>query len=229
MNCTECQDLLSEYIDGDLAQSESAMVRTHLAICYECNVVYQDLDQIVRMSHELPSLAPQNALWAQIEREIDELVQRPPRRPQQNLWQRFWGYRLQLSLSIPQMAAAIVGLFLLMTLTNSLTYLPQGNMFGTNAAPNASTVTAMPVDRINIEESEMRGRIERLTHTIEQKRGSWDPEIQKLYERNLQIIERSVTECRQLVERNPSDQIAHEMMMVAYQEKLRLLEQFSTL
>jgi hypothetical protein len=80
---------------------------------------------------------------------------------------------------------------------------------------------------MNPEEAELNGAISRYMQSLEKRRAKWDPKMQELFDRNLEIVDRSVAECRQMVLRNPNDQVAHEVLIIAYKEKLRLLEQFS--
>jgi hypothetical protein len=227
MNCSDCQDLLSDYLDEDLNENSRNSVSNHLKNCRECKIVYQDLDQIIKVSRELPSLAPENALWLGIEKEIRDLTQSPPH-PQASLWARFWGYRWQFSLSMPQLAGSAIALVLLFLAFGSLSaWLPQATF---KAGAAQATVMARPINNIiNPEEAELKASIDRLSHTIEQRRSNWDPQMQQLFDRNLAIVDRSIEDSRQFAQRNPNDRIAHEMIMIAYQEKLRLLEQFSSL
>src|ERR1051326_2544665 len=119
MNCSDCQDLLSEYIDGDLVDSRRSKVSAHLKSCPECHLIHEDLVQIVRASQELPLAAQENILWQGFEKEIKELTN-SPRYHQPSTWQRFWGYRLQFSLSLAQLAGGMIGLALLIVVASSL-------------------------------------------------------------------------------------------------------------
>ena len=223
MDCSDCQDLLSEYIDGDLKPNKRLIVNDHLKSCPECVVVYQDLKQLIGLSKQLPLLAPENALWKKIEKEITEIssMQNPTR---QSTWARFWQYRWQFSISAPQLTGALASLAVLLVLASSFSYAPQ-NSIGTLMQNNiiarpANTYVANPT------EIELTGTIERLSHTIKESYKEWDPEIQKLFDRNLVLVDQTIEDCNQLSQRNPSDPVVHELMVTAYQEKIRLLEQF---
>ena len=54
MVCKQCQELLSEYIDGALELGEQVNVERHLADCEPCRAVRDDLLQIVHFSQRLP-------------------------------------------------------------------------------------------------------------------------------------------------------------------------------
>lgn len=225
MNCLDCQDLLSEYIDGDLKPNKRLLVSDHLKDCQECSLTHQDLKQIVGISQQLPLLVPKTALWKNIEKEIKELsLPTPPKT--QSAWSKFWNQRFQFSISMPQLTGTLAGLATLVLLASNFVYSPQ-NLAST---PSQGTVIAKPITYIsNTTEMELTSTIDRLSHTITERYKDWDPQVQKLYDRNLAAIDQSIEECSQLAQKNPSDPIVHELMVTAYQEKIRLLEQFLSL
>ncbi len=47
MDCVKCLELLSEFRDGLLADSDRTLVTAHLAICLPCLGISRDLDSIV--------------------------------------------------------------------------------------------------------------------------------------------------------------------------------------
>jgi hypothetical protein len=243
MKCSDCQDLLSEYIDNELHELKQTQMRMHMEKCKECNTVYEDLTQIVSVSRALPALAPQNELWGRIEAEIRELT-RPVEQEKARaksasadennpgVWKRFWNSRLSLSISMPQLAAGTLGVLGILALAVTVSYHPELTQFRAQDSILNSTgsVVAKPVDNLmNPEEAELNAAINRHNQAVEKRRAKWDPQMQQLFDRNLAIVNRSLEECQQLVQRNPNDQVCHEIMIMAYKEKLRLLEQFSSL
>ncbi len=47
MDCSKSLELLSEFRDGLLGESDKALVSAHLAICVPCMGIFKDLDSIV--------------------------------------------------------------------------------------------------------------------------------------------------------------------------------------
>lgn len=41
--CQKTQELISGYLDGELTQQQSQMVRVHIESCKDCQTIYQDL------------------------------------------------------------------------------------------------------------------------------------------------------------------------------------------
>ncbi|KAF0240258.1 MAG: hypothetical protein FD167_4210 [bacterium] len=223
MDCLDCQDLLSEYIDGNLKPNKRLIVSDHLKSCSECSIVHQDLKQLVGLSKQLPLLAPENVLWKKIEKEITEIstTQNPSR---QSTWAKFWQHRWQFSISTPQLTGVLASLVVLLILASSFSYAPQNSI----GALMQNSIIARPINTYvaNPTELELTGTIERLSHTIKERYKEWDPEIQKLFDRNLALVNQTIEDCNQLSQRNPNDPVVHELMVTAYQEKIRLLEQF---
>src|SRR2546422_1843911 len=112
MICTQCQELLSDYIDGALELGEQVKVESHLADCEPCRAMRDDLLQIVHFSHKLPLRAPSASLWPRIREDIDEL------RP--GFWSRpvrWWVSvkTINFNLSVPQMMAATAALVIVLS------------------------------------------------------------------------------------------------------------------
>src|SRR5215469_6171242 len=71
MLCSDCEDLLSEYIDGTLELGEQAKVEAHITQCESCMVLRDDLLQIVHFSRSLPLHSPSGSVWNRIKSEIE--------------------------------------------------------------------------------------------------------------------------------------------------------------
>jgi anti-sigma-K factor RskA len=71
MNCIECQEIISDYVDGALELGEQTKIEHHLANCEPCRAVRDDLLQIVHFSKQLPLHTPTSDLWSRIQSEIE--------------------------------------------------------------------------------------------------------------------------------------------------------------
>src|SRR5437763_6178907 len=114
MVCTQCQEFISDYIDGLLELGEQTKVEGHLADCEPCRAVRDDLLQIVHFSHQLPEQAPSTALWSRIE---SELAQERPTGAAGRLG--LWWARLRaqhFNLSLPQLAASAAALTIILSI-----------------------------------------------------------------------------------------------------------------
>lgn len=218
MVCTQCQELLSEYIDGALELGEQVNIERHLADCDSCRAVRDDFLQIVHFSHKLPLQSPSPALWSRIRSDVDlrEDVWSRPRR---------WLARirsLNFNLSIPQLAAGAAALVIIISAgvivsqRDRVTLQPVG--------PSVASAEVTPLSNTDLQQLEKQ--ISTLSETVEQKKTSWDPQLRSEFERNLYYVDQSLVECRHQLKNNPADDVSQELMLNAYREKVRLLEGF---
>ncbi|HJQ25687.1 MAG TPA: anti-sigma factor [Blastocatellia bacterium] len=219
MVCKQCQELLSDYIDGLLELGEQTKVETHLADCEPCRAVRDDLLQIVHFSHQLPEQAPSTALWSRIQTELAQ-EQRAGAASRLGLW---WA-RLRarhFNLSLPQLAASAAALTIILSIGIIAFRRDSTAMPASGPAVNGA------VDRLSSPEFDaLEQQINRLSESIEQKKSAWTPELRDAYERNLIHVNQSLAECRHQIHDNPADDTTQELMLDAYREKVRLLEGF---
>ena len=78
MNCEECQQYLSLYLDGELGEPTATDVRTHLTDCLGCAKICEDFSVILETCREnVPSeIVPPNsqALWCRINNLIESEI-----------------------------------------------------------------------------------------------------------------------------------------------------------
>ena len=70
MTCTDLEQQLGAYLDGDLDDAGRAAVERHLAGCPHCATLVADLERIATDAAALPSVAPGRDLWAGIDARI---------------------------------------------------------------------------------------------------------------------------------------------------------------
>lgn len=221
MVCKQCQELLSEYIDGALELGEQVNIERHLGDCEPCRAVRDDLLQIVHFSHQLPMQSPSTALWPRISSDLAEL------RP--SFWSRplRWlaNFRtLNFSFSVPQLIAGAAALAIVVS-TGIIVSRRDGHQLATAAnAGGVATSEVRPLSQADLQQLERQ--IRQLSETVEQRKNAWDPELRNAFERNLLYVDQSLVECRHQLNDNPADDISQELMLNAYREKVRLLEGF---
>src|SRR5438309_1712676 len=92
---------LSEYLDGELPESERATLEAHLRACADCRATLEQLRRVVARAQALDDTPPTTDLWPAIARHVG-VVSLDARRA-----------RRRLSFTVPQLAAAAVALTLL--------------------------------------------------------------------------------------------------------------------
>ncbi|MGA9771459.1 MAG: zf-HC2 domain-containing protein [Blastocatellia bacterium] len=80
MKCEECQQLLEEYIDGELDIKQAAQVSAHAGDCPDCSKLYQEIRQEQDLyAHYQREIEITPALWAGVEARIRQ--EKPARAP----------------------------------------------------------------------------------------------------------------------------------------------------
>ena len=221
MGCKQCQELLSDYIDGALELGEQVDLERHLSDCEPCRAVRDDLLQIVHFSQQLPVQSPSTALWPRISSDLAEL--------QPSFWSRpiRWWNRLRtlnFNFSVPQMIAGAAAVVIIISVGIILARRDVGSVqLATNSMSLAPT-EARPLSQTELQQLEKQ--ISQLSESVEQRKESWEPELRNAFERNLLYIDQSLVECRHQLDNNPADDVSQELMLNAYREKVRLLEGF---
>jgi tetratricopeptide (TPR) repeat protein len=243
MNCENCQNFLSPFLDGELDETSASNVKAHLALCAECTEIYEDFAAIVgfcgdRTRTEIPPPNSQ-ALWCRINNIIEteikpelEIVNAPKPSRLSLLWNRTW------SLSMTQAFSAVMGVAVissLLTVIGIKNFVLSANS-ETGAPPSAfekflGQVGVVETPRTTREKrlKEQQIAIEYWNKRVEARRQQWDKNIRAAFERNLNEIDEAVSEYNQILETNPQDEISSEMLDTTLNEKMELLRQFSEL
>jgi hypothetical protein len=228
MVCEQCQELISDYIDGTLELGEQSKIEHHLADCESCRAVRDDLLQVVHFSKQLPLHTPSSALWARIE--TDLAAERP-----HNSWSRakaLW-MRVQnryLSLSVPQLVASAAALAIVVSIGVILAR-QNGPGFTNQFAATQADMTPLSTNLLsNPQDAEAMNQIEQrigqLAQSVEQRKVSWTPELRQTFDRNMIHVDQTLIECKHQLNNNPADRTSQDLMLNAYREKVRLLEGF---
>jgi negative regulator of sigma E activity len=249
MKCENCQELLSEYIDGELNAVEAADVQTHLGMCVECAELHLDFSSILSFcdKREVVSEVSEpnlQALWCRIQNEIENEVKpeiakeleikKANRTWLEKLWDRTW------QLSFTQTVSAVLGIALLSSL---LTIVGVRNYSATNefTADEAMSPTLFErvLGRIGVIETPRETREKRLVeqqtaidywnNRVEIRKAQWNSHLREAFDRNLQEIDQVVDEYTRILEENPQDTVSSEMLDSAMNEKMELLKGFSEL
>lgn len=240
MNCENCQELLSLYLDNELDDTSASMMREHLAVCAGCAEVCQDLTAIIDTCElEAESLREgldSRTMWenisSAIEKDVPRIPEKPKSPPRRGL-ARVW------NLTLPQAVAAIAAT---VVITSLLTFLVLNGLVngsvGTVAAEDRSLAEKMmaKIGLMDSPEESLRKRIEQRRQTIdfwnkkiEARRVQWDGHFRDAFDRNLGEIEQVVNEYSRILEENPEDTLTGEMLDSALSDKEELLRAFSEL
>ena len=240
MNCEECKKLISVFMDNELDDVQALSVRMHLAMCTECARVCEDFAAILDVcTSEMPSeLVPPNsrALWLRINNIIESEIKPEPVEPVEQPRGRFW------QLSFGQLTAAVLCIAVissLLTVVAIRNYTqPAANDFTTRAAASQTTFEKF-LSKVGLMETPQQARDRRLKEQnaaidywntrVQTRRMQWDRVTRDAFDRNLQVIEESVSEYTMILQQDPEDELSGEMLDSVLSDKMNLLRDFSDL
>jgi hypothetical protein len=244
MNCEECQDLISLFLDNELDQRVSADVQAHLTLCPPCAKLCEDFAVILETCSETSpaDIVPPNsqALWCRINNIIENEVKNAPRaeteEPRKTWFSRGWRF------TFSQVGAAVVGIALissLLTIVAIRNYVEPSGADTTSRSAASQTTFEKVLSKVGLTETPQQARERRIreqqaaidywTRRVSARRAQWDARMRDAFDRNLYVIDESVSEYNQILEQNPDDELSGEMLNAVLDEKMNLLRAFSDL
>ncbi|MCY7375656.1 MAG: zf-HC2 domain-containing protein [Pyrinomonadaceae bacterium] len=239
MNCEQCQELISVYLDSELENKVRVEIQMHLAMCAECAKVCEDFAMILDFCdlEESEYAPPPNpkALWCRINNLIEtevapEILKEAEIRAEQK--RRRWQF------SFSQVFASILGIALfssLMTLIVIKNFSAPIDV-SANTAPSLFDRALGKVGLIETpkqtRENRVKGQqaaIDYWNKRVEAKRANWNANLREGFDRNLNEINQVVFEYDQILQQNPNDDLSGEMLDSALNEKMELLREFAEL
>lgn len=238
MNCDECKDLISVFMDNELDADKAAAVRMHLAVCDGCALVCEDFASILDVCNTEYSseIVPPNAqaMWRRINNVIEHDVKKaePPPSPPNRFWQ----------LSFAQLVTAVACVAIvssLATITAIRHYTqPDAADFTTRSSATQTTVEKV-LSRIGLVDTPNQARERRLKEQqaaidywderVQARRAQWDRATREAFDRNLHVIDETVHEYKVQLQNDPEDELSGEMLDAVMSDKMNLLRDFSDL
>ena len=213
MRCSHAKKFISEYIDGDLAPERKARLEEHLSHCPDCRKILKDLRTIVSDAQELEEFSPPDKTWQKIESRLE--TKQPlvtfPELPTRK-WYSLPGFRYAL------LAAATV-----LIIVGALTLGP----FSQKQGQVISEIENQDYTMAKLEEAEKHYQmaIKALGEAASARQSQLDPQVAEILRTNLEIIDKSISSCREAVLSDPADLDSRSYLLAAYKEKADLLHQ----
>jgi len=241
MNCEECQQQISLYLDGELDEVASADMRGHLTVCAACAKLCEDFSVLLESCrNNVPSeIVPPNsqALWRRINNIIEsEVTPEPQEVPRKGWLSRGW------NLTVSQAGAGVLAIALissLLTVVGIRNYFePSGEDFTSRSSASQTTFEKL-LSKVGLVETPQQARERRIkeqqaaiaywTNRVRERRGQWDAKMRDAFDRNLNLIDESVSEYTTILQENPDDDLTGEMLDAVLNDKMDLLREFSDL
>lgn len=234
MDCEKCSDLLGDFLDGTLAGDDRTLLSTHLDECLGCGCVRDEIRSIVNVAAESREhfVAPPNerALWLRVRNTIESELTAQQRAiaansfkaesARENFLARLMNKRWALSL--PQLTAAVVAIVIGVSVitTVGMQRLAAGEG-GTRPVAEAKGTRKLDSDQLI--------RIEYLMQRVEARKSRWNPRMREAFDRNLGIIDATVSDSLRELNESPHDEISEAALNAALRDKMELLREFSEL
>jgi hypothetical protein len=222
---------LSEYLDGELPELERQAMEQHLFACAECATALDELRRVVARAHALEDAPPAPDLWPAI---AERIAQVPERDRDLDLVARRRARERRFSVSLPQLAAAVIALMIASAAAVRLLDRNHASSGVAVVQPPAAGVpqstseqpagtSVNPVSTAGV--SGYDAAVADLEGALKEGRGRLAPETLRVLEKNLQTIDQALSEARSALERDPGSVYLHDYVARTMRRKLELLRQ----
>ena len=208
---------LSEYIDGELDNTERAALEAHLATCGHCYAALADLRQVVARAKSLEDREPAKDLWTGIRAGI--AGSEPRRHAPVALKRRF-------SFSAPQLLAASIALALL-----------SGGGMWMALKPSSGVTTVAGTRQTNPREritpvtwtSQADQAVAELEDALTRNESQLDTATVRVVRQSLAVIDRAITDARAALLRDPGSTYLNLHLANTMRRKVELLRRINAL
>jgi len=208
---------LSEYLDGDLDNTERAAIEAHLATCGDCYATLAELRHVVTRAKALADSEPEADLWPDIKARLT-----PGRRP--GVSRDATLSRRRFSFTVPQLLAASIALVLLSggSAWLALRQGPRNN-------PEPIAVTRPAGTRVASWTGSTDIAIGELEAALTQNEKRLDSTTVRIVRKNLAIINRAIAEARIALRNDPGNAYLNLHLANTMRRKVELLRRVNDL
>ena len=214
MRCSKAKKMISDAVDNELTAKQTASLEKHLKECSGCRQKLEDFRKIAERSGKLKEMSPPEWSWMRIKARIG---------PQSNSaqiklrnkwdWLRTPAFRLTAAIA---MVAVVIGVVLI-----GLRSPRNGNTFlFLETAPQKYTLA-----KLDEAEEHYQKAIKALREAVVSHEKNMDPEIVKVFHKNLELIDASIDACKRVVLDNPNNIESRSYLLTVYKEKVDLMEE----
>jgi anti-sigma factor RsiW len=206
-------DRLSEYLDGDLAEAETAALEAHLVTCAACRETLAGLRRIVVRARSLKDRPPSRDLWSGVAARIGAGAG-PGRR--------------RLTFSVPQLLAAGIALAVLSGGGAWLLHPDPARVAAVQpAAPG--TVPVATVGSTSAAARSYDSAVNDLERVLAEGRGRLDSTTVRVLEQNLALIDRAIAQAQRAVAADSANLYLNTHLAETMRRKIDLLRQAAAL
>lgn len=249
------QHRLSEYLDGELAPAEREALEQHLSTCANCTAILGQLRLVIDRARSLEDRVPSRDLWPGVAARIgDRAAASPSAATERRLSSREHRApvvhsigrerpatahaleRRRLSRSIPQLAAAVIGLLLVGGGAVWLAHRAPGSAAPTRStaelrAPGTSLepVPAATTGAMEVPAGAYDAAVAELERALAEGRSRLAPSTVRALEQNLRIIDQAIGDARRALASDPANAYVSNHLADTMRRKVELLRRANLL
>jgi len=221
MKCSKSRKFISDYIDDNLDAKDRLLIESHLDVCPDCQQLLKDFQGITEKAKGLEEISPSPQLWpkikAKLESEPQEVITLLPQR-RKWLASLFYQPHLKYALGSALMLLLIIGVVTLgLWFSRGKGVVGKDDMNGYTFA------------KLKEAERHYQLAIKALEEAVLAQEGEVDPLTVAVFRKNLEIINSSIISCQQALQEEPDDIETRNYLLVAYMEKVDLLNEMMNL
>jgi len=221
MRCSKARKLISEYIDDNLRPEQRLLLERHLEDCLDCQQLLKDFQAITEKAKNLDKLTPSPQSWLKIktklETEPQEVITLSPQRKD---WLKSLFYKPQLKYAL----SSALALLLIIGVVTLVLWFSKGKGVIVKDGMNGYTFA-----KLKEAEHHYQLAIEALEEAVLAQEGEIDPLTVAVFRKNLEIINTSIISCQEALQQEPDDIETRNYLLVAYMEKVDLLNEMMNL
>lgn len=217
MRCAKARKRISEYVDGDLDSRKRTKLERHLDECSRCQELLKDFQDMALKAKGLDQPVPSDSVWNKIQARMESgqqtvITPAPPRRT--------W-------LTVPKFQFAVAAAALSLVVIAAVT-------LGPGLLKKEAVLTGLEKQQyslVKLEEAEKhyQDAIKALSEAVAIQDKQFDPKLAEVFKINLEIVNTTISACKQAVLDDPGDFDSRKYLLTAYQEKADLLNRMVNL
>ena len=209
MRCLVAKQKISDYVDNELNPAEKPLLEKHLSRCAECQKLYEDFNKIKTDAKGLAEFSPPGQVWFNIHSGIKE-KQNETRFPSLVRQRRF-------VFSPNSLGWIVSAALLLVIIVGAVTLVPK-------LITPATSSQQYVVSKLEEAEHYYKKALAALWEAVSAQKESFDPQLYAVFQKNLNIIDESISACSEAVLSRPDSLDSRNYLLAAYKEKRSLLE-----
>lgn len=217
MKCSRASRLISDYIDGNLDAKRRSDLEQHLKSCANCQKLLEDFEGIVEKAQELEDHEPSSLSWLKIKTRLETETE-----PVQTLTfgRRKW---FNFILGQPMLKYALSAALILAIVVGAVT-LGVRTWKGTDLI-RARNNPQYTLAKLEEAERHYQQASKALADAFASQKESLSPDVAKVLQAHLEIVDFSIEACRRAIFRDPNNIEVHNYLLFAYSKKIELLGQ----